>query len=336
MFDLRQTNIFSSEKITLLFSLFSLGLGLNTGVALSAPINRTLSTVRCEPIGRLIGSGDSKYASGSLLCAEDRLSPKKSVKVLCYKTERVLTLAPGRRQRVQDACGQRRVRLPLCNVQLRLHCLQVKGGQRPNHPELLQPIGTTLIEPRPQLAWRAVDRADRYVISVSGVGINWQESTTDTTLPYPSKEMELRFGQAYKVDIVAYQDDQPINASRSVLVLLPESVLHAIETEISLIKALPLSSLARVWRDLVTVYRSKNLLSEAIELLEDGIHQGVSDPSIQRTLGDLYLEVGNATQARNYYERAKELAEMEQNQEELKRAQAGLALIARWSGEQTK
>ena len=64
--------------------------------------------------------------------------------------------------------------------------------------------------------------------------------------------------------------------------------------------------------------------------------QGDQQPALLRILGDLYLEVGRVEWAQPVYEQAKERAAIAQNQLELQRAQAGLAVISQWSREGEK
>jgi lipopolysaccharide biosynthesis regulator YciM len=59
---------------------------------------------------------------------------------------------------------------------------------------------------------------------------------------------------------------------------------------------------------LANLYRVHDLNAEAIATLEALVKRGSQTAAIDRTLGDLYLEVGLNSLAENYYMRASQLA----------------------------
>ena len=315
------------EKILSLVMGLALIVGIRDQVK-AAPVNLS-QTFGCAPIGRVLGTGDQQYPSGSLLCAGAKLRPQQgTVKFICYSSNQVLTLTTGKVWDVDKACGDPTTQTLPCSAQMRRSCLQVRGGRRQENPELLRPYGQIVLNPRPALSWRAISEADHYVVRVEGVGVKWRTEVRGTTLLYPQQEPGFRFGYAYEIEIVAYGNGQPLSASETVLMQLPESVVQTVQDEIRQIQALQLPKSDLPWRDAVTVYRSQGLLSEAIALLETQVAQGGTHPKLYRMLADLYLELGEAALAQTGYEQALKLAKKTQNREELHRAQAGLELVA--------
>jgi len=80
-------------------------------------------------------------------------------------------------------------------------------GSGDEEPIIRSPRRTDLLSDRPTLAWRAVDGATRYRITVSGDdGELWRRETNSTALPYPKEAQSLPRGVEMLWEIEALSD----------------------------------------------------------------------------------------------------------------------------------
>lgn len=301
---------------------------------LAQSLSATDQKRQCKPIARVLNNNDQYWTVRSLLCEEDRLNPKlgKKVDVFCYANGAVLRLGNGA---VWDGCVSMRkqqVRQAQCTYENRLNCPKVKGpGEHRNTPALIAPYSSTLLNQKPNFSWYSVAGATSYLVQVSGVGVNWEEEVENTHLPYPQAQPAMRFGNAYKITIIARQKGSAIKASVAAVNLLPQQDVKQILKIVKQINNLGISKDEAAFLDLDRVYMSKNLLHETIGLLESRVSAGSRNPTLYRVLGDRYLEAGLPEEAKDEYITATTLAKKVDNSDELAKAQAGLQRIAIYS-----
>lgn len=313
-------------------------LSRTSAIVLAVPAAGYSRQVKCDPIGRVLTQGGKNFTAGRPLCKEDRLNlaSGERIDLLCYLNKKVLTLFGGSIQ-VAEGCGPKMERVKPCSIQDRSNCPKPKGpGEGNNTPATVRPYSSTLLNGRPFLSWYTVSGASSYTVEVSGVGVRWRKTLVGTTLPYPSEQPSMQYGNAYKVTITASKGDFPVNASVSVLNILPESEARNVINTVKRVNSLNLPKDEAAYLDLDAVFMSKHLLDETINTLEGRVKAGSHRPGLYRVLGDRYLEAGLPGIAKSEYEVASKLATREDNLIEMTKAQAGLELIARHSQLPTK
>lgn len=304
-----------------------------SAVVLAVPEDRTITQLRCDPIGRVLNQGDKRFSSGSLLCEGETLTLASGVKVdfLCFLNRRILTLLGGTVSAV-DECVPKEIRVKSCSARDTSNCPSPKGpGSNSNTPEIVSPYSSTLLNGRPLFSWYAVAGATGYTVEVRGEGVGWQKIVQGTTLAYPNEQPAMQFGNAYKITILANQGDDPVSASVSVVNLLPESEARLVLNTVERINSLNLPQDEAAFLDLDTIYMSKNLLTETISALESRVQVGSQNPAIYRVLGDRYLEAGLPDYAKRQYEIASQFARTAANSIELAKAEAGLERVERYN-----
>jgi predicted Zn-dependent protease len=172
-------------------------------------------------------------------------------------------------------------------------------------------------------------------VKFNSEGIGWQKTVTDTKLTYPTQKPALRAGSVTKVTIIANFGNSYLSESNAILNLLTSSEAKQVRAAIERIKSLNLSPDERAF-DLNAVYRSQDLLTEAINTLKARTSAGSNNPTIYRILGDRYLEAGLPFYAKQQFTTAAALAQKAENEAELALAQAGLKRAKLYSQLPTK
>lgn len=297
----------------------------------SIPLTRIKrNQVHCEqPLGRILSKGDRHFAVGSLICNQDKLEVlnNSSVQFLCFSSGNILNLSSG--IITIDKCSESSQDSSACSLSNTNTCQIRKGGREGGvKPTIVSPYTSSTFNPRPKIIWRSVLGATSYKVRVNGYEFQWEKIINQTQLDYPTDEKEWQAGNTYRIDVFAYKDGYPISTSSRVITLLSVSSQREIAQKVEQIKrlGLPLDEAAL---DIDTVYTSRNLLNETIEMLNERLATptGSQSPSIHRVLGDRYLKVWLLDEAKREYTTAVELAKSSNNLKELKKAQEGLKLI---------
>ncbi len=287
----------------------------------------------------MISSGDRFLPAGSLLCQGDRLQPAQSAKVevLCYLNRKVLLLPKGN---VSSQCSplKEQEQSLQCTRHNRARCPKRKGPtEARTTPVLIAPYSSIVLDPRPDLVWTPIPGITSYKIQVSGVGVDWSQSVTGSNqLTYPPHQPPLKFGNAYKITIIANQGNSPIAASLATINVLQEDEAQYIKQIVQRLTNFNLSPDRAAYLDLDNLYMSYGLLTESIEVLQARVEAGSKLPEIYTTLGDRYLEAGLPHQAKPLYQNAIQLAQKIDNSTQVEKAKAGLRKIALYSQLPTK
>ncbi|AVZ31718.1 hypothetical protein BMF81_04708 (plasmid) [Nodularia spumigena UHCC 0039] len=283
-----------------------------------------------DPVGRVINGGDVHLSAGSLICPEDRIQPAKGsmVEVICLTSRRILEIKQS--DSAAQVCAER-VSQPRRLCILDANCRNTRGSEERENPTLIAPYVGRIINPRPKLSWLEVLGATSYIVQVEGSGGNWSKEIPKTSLEYPLSEPAMEWGRIYKINVIANKGDEPVSASSSVTIVLPQEEAQEINRVVEKIQNLNLSA-DELAIDLDAVYMSKNLLTEAIGVLEARVRNGTQNPAIYRMLGDRYLETGllethSLAAAIRAYAEAVKLARQKNDAEELAKAQAGVKLL---------
>ena len=300
---------------------------------LAQPASKTVHKRQCKPIARVLNNNDQYWTVRSLLCEGDWLDPQpgKKVEVFCYANGVVLRLANGA---VSNQCvliPKQQAQQAQCKYDNRLNCPKVKGPSDRDTPALIVPYSSTLLNQKPNFSWYSVASATSYKVQVTGMGVNWEKEVVTTDLLYPQEQPAMRFGNAYKITIIAIQNGSPTKASVAALNLLPQQDAQQVRKIVKQINNLGIPKDEAAFLDLDRLYMSKNLLHETIGSLESRVKTGSRNPTLYRVLGDRYLEAGLPESAKREYTRATTWAKRVDNSAELAKAEAGLQRVAIYS-----
>ncbi len=290
------------------------------------PTKQEPNSAKSHPIGRLLSAGDRNKKKGSFIFPGDRINPieGQKVKVLCYLNRKILELGKGAVDDTEDKCVRDSTEVRKCTLNSRSNCPKPKTPNTTTEiPVLVNPYSNVLLNPRPFISWYGIPSATSYIVTLSGKGSNWKKQTNTTTLPYPVDERPMQSGNTYRLNVIANKGSSPFRSSSTVLIVLPNSEVQKTKNIIKHIQNLKLTPDEEA-RDIETVFRSKNLLGEAIEVLKERIDAGTNNATLHRLLGDRYLEVGLPEKAKSLYIKATALARESNNTIELKLAKSGL------------
>ncbi len=325
------------RSVTIASILFFLGWSSASSQPLST--SPAKSPGRCpQPIGRVIGNGDSRLPIGSLLCQGDRLQPVGSAKVevLCYLNRKVLLLPKGR---VSSQCSplRKQEQSLQCTRHNRAKCPKRKGPTTDNAPTLIAPYSSVVLDIRPNLLWTPIAGITSYKVQVTGVGVDWSQIVVgNNQLTYPPNQPPLKFGNAYKITIIANQGDSPVAASLTTINVVDQNQAQYIKQIVQRVSNFNLSPDQAAYLDLDNLYMSYGLLTQSIEVLKARVEAGSKLPEIYTTLGDRYLEAGLSNFAKPLYQNAIQLAQKVDNSTEIQKAKAGLRKIELYSQLPTK
>ncbi|ABW32019.1 hypothetical protein AM1_B0300 (plasmid) [Acaryochloris marina MBIC11017] len=281
--------MYSFKKVFLaLFVLFSFCRISETAYAETgetpSQANRCLTTV-----ARILSSGDQRHAKGRLLCPGDQVRPiaGKQTLVLCHNGK---SLTKGKEGEVGRLCSSGPKRL---QQKGRLRFLKSRGTtDKEGKLSIVQPLGTMIMQLRPDFAWKPVKGSTHYEVTLQGPNSKWEQKVTSGhRLNYPKSWPALEYGKAYYVTVYAYQNEKIIGSDRTKLNLLYEEEISLVNEAVAAIHQLSLSPVEAA-KELDAVYMSFKLLDQSIGVLQNLKDSGQSNSQLNRLLGDRYYQVG--------------------------------------------
>ncbi|MGG6265489.1 hypothetical protein ACQ4M3_05730 [Leptolyngbya sp. AN03gr2] len=242
---------------------------------------------RCQPIGRIINSRNPKLPTGSLVCAEQIIASAKftqSTTLLCWNGT-ILTAKNLNASTIERSCSATsKDPMRLCSSDQDSFCIRPRGSS-PIALRFLSPIGYTIIDTRPQLAWTPIDRAQKYTVQIRGNDLAYQTTTVKPSLVYPAQLASLTPGNTYQVTISTTKNSERLTV-RTVIRVLDREQTQILNRTIAQIRQLNLSPDEQAL-DLARVYAAKNLIHNAIQVLEARVRSGSQDSRVQATLTQL-------------------------------------------------
>ncbi|NET58267.1 MAG: hypothetical protein F6K47_19550 [Symploca sp. SIO2E6] len=179
-------------------------------------------------------------------------------------------------------------------------------------PYIISPRRTKLLNAQPRLRWNRVSGATNYTVSIKGEGVDWKTQVKDTQIVYPG-EQPLQPGGQYllivRADTGTSSVEEPIIPGGLGFSLLEATEAQVVESQAAAIAQEPWTEEAKTLA-LAHLYLKEGLTVEAVEMLEDLVNRGIKTAPIYNRIGEIY---GNflalATQAKNYYTQAVEVAD---------------------------
>lgn len=184
-----------------------------------------------------------------------------------------------------------------------------QGGYR-SLPLILSPRDTFLLSRQPTIRWRAVEGAQEYEVVVSKQSSElWRATTPETELLYPATELPLEQDMDYRIQVTARTgpDEESSPTEKVWAFVLSQAEVEqaaAFETQIG---ASGLTEDSR--RFLLAAYHMDlQLYDVAIAELTE-LAQSTAAPLPYRLLGDAYLAIELYDEARQSYQKARDLAQ---------------------------
>jgi hypothetical protein len=203
----------------------------------------------------------------------------------------------------------------------------LRGDDFPVEATLLIPFSSTVLEGRPNFYWEAEPQATSYRVEVyQSKHPFWKHPSSTNSLSYPAVS-PLQPGKAYFIKIVALRGNTVIAVQRAVLNRLSIQRAEQVRSAITQIEQINMPAVEKLY-DRDRIFLSQGLLSESIEILTTQLEQSKFNHTLNRLLGDRYMNAGLPQTAQRYFREAEILAAKKQDKLELAKAQAGLAEIA--------
>jgi hypothetical protein len=186
----------------------------------------------------------------------------------------------------------------------------LRGGGDTPQPMLLTPRRTSVRETRPAFAWRAVEGATRYQVTVSGdQGDVWSREATGTSLDYPADAAALSAGGDYTCAIRALSDAGPIASDTETFSVLADAEAKQVDGELAdLAKATGTASTSASLYLAGSYLAGRGLYGEAARRFEDLCKVTPDAPGPHEALGNVYRTIGLTEQAAGEFQRALELS----------------------------
>jgi len=123
------------------------------------------------------------------------------------------------------------------SAQTGLVAMATVRGSDTSAPVLLEPRNTGILVTKPSFAWRAVERATRYRVAVSGEnGELWNREVTGSTLDYPSDAEPLVAGGDYAWEVQALSDLGLVRKESCSFEILKAEDAEAVRTDLDRIR----------------------------------------------------------------------------------------------------
>ncbi|MCW6051859.1 tetratricopeptide repeat protein [Lyngbya sp. CCAP 1446/10] len=197
-------------------------------------------------------------------------------------------------------------------------------------PYIISPRRTQLLGNKPTLRWNPVAGATSYKLSIleKNAKLNWEMTVKGTEAVYPGEPV-LKPGVKYRLIVetnTGVSSESPLSEGDSEFSLLDEKEVERVKEAVGAIEQ-QVQNAASQKLAIAQVYRSANLIAEAIEILESLPAAGVETAPIYRKLGEMYQGRSQLMpQAEIYYKRAIDKAKPD-DIEELTDARYGLAQV---------
>mgnify|MGYP002780923381 FL=1 len=242
---------------------------------------------RCQPIGRIISSQNPKLPRGSLVCADQIVASAKSPQsttLLCWNGT-ILTTKDLNASTIARSCSTTpKDPMKFCSSDQDSFCIRPRGSSAISL-RFLSPIGYTILDTRPQLAWTPIDLAEKYIVQIRGNDVAFQTTTVKPSLDYPAQLPSLTPGNTYQVTISTTRNSERLTV-RTVIRVLDHEQTQTLNRTIAQIRQLNLNPDEQAL-DLARVYKARNLIHNAVQVLEARVRSGSQDSRVQATLTQL-------------------------------------------------
>ncbi|NEN94408.1 MAG: hypothetical protein F6K50_02350 [Moorea sp. SIO3I7] len=212
--------------------------------------------------------------------------------------------------------------------------LPERRNNNPDIPYILRPRDTFLLNQQPLLRWHQVEGASTYQVRVTGPGVEWNQQTSATEIVYSGKQ-SLQPGARYWLIVETDQGKSSKDEGVFGFTILDQEKAQEVSAAAEEIKQKQLSKPAEALA-LAHLYRSNDLKTEAINLLETILADGSESLRVDQLLGDIYKQVGLNRLARERYRQALELAKAAGDLDTQAQVLGGLAVTSAIIGQKNE
>jgi hypothetical protein len=280
------------------------------------PIN---SAESCKVVARVLESPGSLVKLGTGLCINQGISYPKPVRVGCIIGPGILWV-----KKSSDLSG--------CNEQLNNTRPYSPSSRQPldrmrsrfaqSKPVILIPYGDTLMQSPKEITWKAVEGADSYSVTVLGSKTQkFSVVQPQLSLPPISNTSSIQFL------IEAFTGGKLVSSSATTFTLLSLNEAQNVKKDLVSIEQIKLPLQEKNALRL-SVLSNTELVDESVRLLQEQVKLQPKNPSLVRLMADVFLQAGLYDNASIAYTATKRMAASMGNEEELRRAEYGLSLIA--------
>jgi hypothetical protein len=291
----------------------SLALIVSLGSLLRIPAVQANS---CQIVARVMQGGKEK---GKGLCKNQSISFSAPVRVACTLVRGVVWVKTSE-DLVQCESSQRADRP--CSSVAQKACARKRGELSQDKPRLIQPYGEILLQPPTRIRWISVPGADAYAVTVLGDKA-WKFKTSQPVLNLPT----LSSQSSIQFVIEAFARGQLLSTAVKTFNFLDANQQKQVNNDLAFIESLQMTPLGKDALRL-SIYADAGLLDSSVSLVQQQILKQPQNPFSVRSLADIYLDAGLYNEAFTAYGKAKEIALLVHNQDEVQRAEAGLRLIS--------
>ncbi|WP_299409530.1 lipopolysaccharide assembly protein LapB [Acaryochloris sp. IP29b_bin.148] len=276
-----------------------------------------------------------KALHGTVLAGADFIQPQRGsrVFVICPNGKTRWLVPAGTISVVNNGC-------PRTPSAFRPHVEvgDLAGGRDASVPYVIAPRSGSVLHSTPIIRWNPVQKAERYVVTLSSREKRlWQINTDQTEIPYPKGTATLKPGRLYTLVVQADTGSTSLDETlKPRFNVLSEQQATAAETEISAIQAMDLPQDIKTLMLVEDIYPNYRLTARSIIELEHLVNLNIESSKVYRLLGDVYLKSGLKLLAEKNFAKAIDLATTSENLEELLLAQLGLATLYDQAGESQK
>jgi DNA-binding ferritin-like protein len=303
------------QKLLIRFLILAVSLTLVPTVA-QAGVNRIVELKGEANIQRMGTTNYQRAFPGMTLTLGDTLFPNEGAVVTVHCSDgKIRNAQPGVESRLKAICPSAKSTDP--------------RGQAPIFIDLLEGdfrAATLVVTENPLLSWSPVAGATRYRVKLmAGNEVIWQEAVEATIVRYQGEPLRPKFPYELVVEAVDGEDSSPYQ-----LKLFRAENAELIQAKVKAIESASVNEEARalMLADYYQEVEKTRFLLAAAMPLETLVKAGNQTPVIHRLLGDIYLRLGRWQEAKESFQKTINLAESEQNREEMASAQVGLAIVA--------
>ncbi len=206
-------------------------------------------------------------------------------------------------------------------------------GGNPEIPYIISPRDTRILTDKPTLRWNCATGANSFTVTLRNGELEWTEQVSQEQvcqgnvceLSYPEDKPVLQPGVSYKLVVKADTNRSSTEDIPPGFTTLDEQEAEEVRTIAQQIEEEDLPATAKII-ELADYYADRNLIAEAIEILE-GLAQEEKSVAVYRRLGDLYSSIGLTREAEVAYNEAIQLPEAAEDIQELAAVKAGLGEV---------
>jgi len=185
--------------------------------------------------------------------------------------------------------------------------MPTRGDGSEGTPIVVTPRRTKILDTQPVIRWVPPAGVTTGVVTISGPGVSWTRTVTDTTVPYPADAPGLMRGRTYRVVVAAggRSSDEDGQAGTGFSPALDDEVAPIAAARQAIQRlGVPREPTALL---IARLYASKGFFADAIGQLEE-LATRSDEPVFSRELAGCYVSVGLNRLAVDLYARAFDLA----------------------------